>query len=111
VEAAAAAAEDFFHGAAEVDVDDIEAGLDEFFCARGKLLGLGAHELTADGALFVGDVEEVPIAVAIFFHRDEELIEHHFADGVRRTVAACEEAHGPVAVAGEGGLDDWEADV
>ena len=64
VKAAAAAAEHFLHRAAEVDVDHVEAALDQPQRGRAELLGLGAHELPADGMLFVGDVQEVAVAAA-----------------------------------------------
>ena len=59
VEAAAATAEHLLHRAAEVDVDHVEPALDEPLGGGAELLGLGAHELAADGVLLVGDVQQM----------------------------------------------------
>src|SRR5262249_38285219 len=56
-ESAATAAQHFLDGATEVDVDDIESALDQFDRGQRELLGLGAHELPADGMLVGRDVE------------------------------------------------------
>ena len=50
---AAAASQHFFDRAAEVDVDDVEARLDQPQSGRPELLGIGPHQLPADGVLFV----------------------------------------------------------
>ena len=52
----------------------------------------------------------VPIAVAIF-ERDQKLIEHHFAQRVRSAMPPRDQPHRPIAVAGERGLHDGEADL
>src|SRR6267142_1596020 len=110
VKAAAAAAENFLHRAAEVDVDGVETRLDEFLRTGGELLRLCAHQLPADRPLFVRNVQEMPVAIAVLFHRHEKLVEHYFAHGIRRSVPTSEQPHRPVAIARQRRLHDWKAD-
>ncbi len=109
VKSTPATAENFFHRAAEVDVDDVEAGFDQLECAARELVRLGTHQLSADGAFVVGEMQEMAVAMAVVFHRDQKLVEHHFAERIRSTVASSEQPHRPVAIAGECSLNDGEA--
>ena len=54
---ATATAEHFFHRAAEIDVDHVEARGHQALGRGGEIVGIGAHQLPADGMLFVGDVQ------------------------------------------------------
>ncbi len=45
-----------------------------------------------------------------FAERKQELVQHHLADRVTGAVSAGYHSHRQVAVAGQGGLDDWETD-
>src|SRR5262249_48698149 len=110
VKSATATPQNLLHRAAEIDVDHVEARLDELLCPERKLLGLGAHELPADRMLFVRDVKNMPRLQAIF-ERDQKLVEHHLAERVRRAMPAREHAHARIAIAAERGLHDRKADV
>ena len=83
MKSAPAAAQHFLHRAAEVDVDHVEAALDQPQCGRRELLRVGPHQLPAGRMLFVGDVQKVPIPPPRL-QVDDELVEHHFAERVRR---------------------------
>ena len=65
-----AAAQHFFHRAAEIDVDDVEATLDQLLSSRTKLARIGAHQLPADRMLVVGDVHKVVILPPRFHLRE-----------------------------------------
>jgi hypothetical protein len=91
-------AEDLLHGAAEVDVDDVEARLDQPHRRRREGVGVGAHQLAADGMLtgIHGDPGEVAPVGADHHH---ERVEQHLADRVGRAVPPRQQPHRQVAVA------------
>ncbi len=107
---AAAAAEHFFHGAGEIQVEDVEAGLDQFERGRGKIVGHGPHELRSAGMFFVGHPQK-PLGLLAFGHVEDELIEEHFTNGVGCSQSPGDHSHRPIAITGEGGLHDGEADL
>ena len=74
-----------------------------------ELLGLGAHQLTPDRALFVADVQKMPGPAAVL-QGNQELVQHHFAKCILGAVAASDDAHRPIAVSGERRLDNGKAD-
>jgi len=110
MKAATATAKDFFHRTAEVDVDHIEAMFDESNRGRAKLLGVGAHELTADRVFVVSDMHEVVIFATIANLQDE-LVEHHFADGIGSPESSRDKSHRGIAVATERSLHDREVEL
>ena len=57
---APATADRRLHRAAEIDVDDIETGVDESLRSELKLSWVGAHQLATDGVIFVRDVQMPP---------------------------------------------------
>ena len=101
--AAAAAAEDFLDGAAEVDVDDVEARLDEPPGRRREVVGVRPHELAAHGVLLVGDGHAGEVALVPADHGHER-VEQHLAEGVGGAEPSREDPHRQIAVAGEGRL-------
>jgi len=103
---APAAAEHFLHRASEVDVDHLEAGLHQRHGPGGELLRLGAHQLPTHRPLFRRVVQKTLRPPSARLDTDEELVEHHLAQRVRRPVSPGDDAHRPVAVTGEGRLDD-----
>lgn len=110
VKSTSASAEYFANRAAKVDIDDAKAGFDELLGTEGELLGFGSHELAGHG-MFFGRVVQKVLGLFAFFEAHEELIEHDFAQRVRCAHAACDEAHGPIAVATQGSLDDRKTDI
>jgi hypothetical protein len=111
VKTTAAAAQDLLYRTAEIDIDHVKAGLNQLRGPGSELLGLGSHELTPDRPFVIRDAEEVLIPLALVFNRDKELVEHYLADRVRRAMPAGNQAHRPIAVAREGGLDDGEVEL
>ena len=105
--AAAAAAHDFADGAGEIEVDDIEAGVDKDFGGGGEFIGFGAHELAGDGVIGVAEDGAFFAAAPA---AEEDLVEEGFGDGIRAAAAAGDDAHGHVGIAGEAGLHGrkWE---
>ena len=97
VETASALAHHFLDGAAEVDIDDIKAGLDQPHRPGRKLFRLGTHQLATDRVFFLGVPEEVPGPLTIA-HLHEELVEHHLAERVGRPQALGNHPHRPVTV-------------
>ena len=59
MKSATASPQHFFHGTAEIDVDDVKPGFDQLQRAGSELLRLGPHQLSADGMLFRVNVQEV----------------------------------------------------
>ncbi len=106
---AAAPPEHLLHRTAEVDIDDIKARFGEFDRSGGKLLRLAAHQLTADGMFFVGDVKEVT-GLGSIGQRDEKLVEHHLAQRVRCTVSAGQNPHRQIAVPAQRRLEKRRCD-
>ncbi len=99
--AAAAAAHDFADGAGEIQVDDVEAVLDEQHGGAGEFVGVGAHELAGDRVVLVA--EDGPFFQAAAA-AEEDLVEQGFGDGIGAAAAAGDGAHGHVGIAGEAGL-------
>src|SRR5204863_8839464 len=71
-EPASAAAEDFLHGATEVDVDQVVPVGDELRGGAPELIGLRAHELTADWMIVFSDLQH---AVSEFSLQEDESVE------------------------------------
>ncbi len=107
-ETAAATPQHLPDRAAEVDVDHVEAGLGHHDGGGGQRARLGAHQLPADRVILVLERESLFLKLA---GPDDELIEHHLVYAVRRSVAAGDQAHRRVAVAGQGGLNDREIEL
>lgn len=98
--ASVATVEDFWSGAAEVDIDDIVTGGRKEaggFCAFGRLV---SHDLGADGVIVFFDGEESSLPSAAM--RDGA-IEDDLVDGVGGTEVTGYPSHGEVAEAGQGG--------
>ena len=102
---AAATSHRRFHRTTEIDVDDIETGLDEFQRGRPEFRGVRAHQLPADGVFFIRDVQMMPCSLPIF-EVDQESVDFDFGQCVRRTQASSHDSHRSVAVATERGLHD-----
>ncbi len=104
---AAATAHDFFNRAGEIEVDDVEAGLDEEFGGAGHFVGFAAHQLSGDGMILVaedGTFFETAAAT------EEDLIEECFGDGVGAAAAAGDDAHGHIGITCEAGLHGGEGE-
>ena len=110
MKAAATAAEYFLHGAAEIDVDHVEATFDQPDRGRPELFRIGAHELTAGRMLFLRDVQEMTIPPARL-ELDDEFVEHHFANRIRSAESPSDHTHRHVAVARERRLHDRKVEL
>ncbi len=104
---AAASAEDFADGAGEVEVDDIEARVDQNFGSGGEFVGFGAHQLAGNGVIFIAEDGTFFAAAAA---TEEDLIEQCFGDGVGAAATAGDAAHGHVGISGETGLHRRDAE-
>ena len=97
--------QDFLDRAAKVDVDHVEASFHQSQCTGSKLLGFGAHQLSADWMFVIANVEEVTVFLT-WLDFDQEAIKHHLAEGICGAVLAGNYAHGPIAVTRQRGLDN-----
>ena len=97
---APAAAQHFFHRAGEIQVDGIEAGLDELQGGRGELLRRVAHQLGAARMLLVGHADEAP-GLAALGHAQDKAVQQHFAQRVGRAQAPGDDPHRPIAIAAQ----------
>jgi hypothetical protein len=102
--------EHLLDGAAEVDVDDVVALGHESPGRRGKVVGIGSHQLASDGMFVIGHRQSCEIA-AVGADAGDELIEQHLAQRIRRPVPPGDQPHGAVAVAGERRLHDRRVEV
>lgn len=90
-----------FDRAGEVEIDHVKAGLGKNRRRLGHRRGVAAHQLSGDGVIFLTEIDA-------FFQTQTAVekydIQHGFGDRIGTAAAACDGAHGAVAVAGEAGL-------
>ena len=76
---------------------------------RAEIVRIGPHQLPADRMLFVGDPQP-PLILAGVARLDQELIEHHLAQRVRRPEPPRNHPHRPIAIARQRRLHDGKVD-
>ena len=108
-EAAAAPAEHLLHRAAEVDVDHVVAGRGHLRGSRAEFFRIAPHQLSAHQMIVCGDAEKSQTILAAGLQNHP--IEHHLAQGIRRTQLASDAPHGPIAVARQRSLHDRKSDL
>ena len=78
---------DFFDRATKVDIDYVKTSRNKFKGPRSKLFWFGTHQLPTNGMLFLGDMEKMTRPLP-FLQLNQELVQHDFAYGIRRSPAA-----------------------